>query len=39
MLWTMVLHDGFRFTGVPGVVAIFALFAYWAGERLVVPYV
>lgn len=38
VLWTMVLHEGFKFTGVLGVVACFALFAYWAGEHFILPY-
>ena len=38
VLWTMVLHEGFKFTGVLGVVACFVLFSFWAGERLVLLY-
>ena len=37
VLWNMVLLYGFKFTGVPGVVACFVLFTYWAGESLVLP--
>jgi len=36
VLWTMALHDGFKFTGVLGVVACFALFAFWAVETVVI---
>ena len=31
MLWTMVLHLALTFKGGLGVVACFALFAFWAG--------
>ena len=32
VLWSMVLHLALSFKGGLGVVASFALFAFWAGE-------
>ena len=38
MLWTMVLHLALTFKGGLGVVASFALFAFWAGQGFFCPH-